>query len=55
MANIIRQWARPAERDNSFYLRMYNIGRPTRQLWFEKQKEEENRRLQPSLYIKFLQ
>ena len=54
MANIIRQWARPAERDNSFYLRMSNIGRPTRQLWFEKQKEEENRRLQPSLYIKFL-
>ena len=54
MANSLKQWARPDKRNNSFHLRMSNIGKPFRQLWFEKQKEEENRRLNPSLYIRFL-
>ena len=54
VANVLKQWARPDKRNEAFHLRMSNVGKPFRQLWFEKQKEEESRRLSPSLYIKFL-
>jgi hypothetical protein len=54
MANVLKQWARPDKTNEAFHLRMSNVGKPFRQLWFEKQKEEESRRLSPSLYIKFL-
>ena len=29
-------WATPSERDNNFTLRMSNIGRPTRQLYYSQ-------------------
>ena len=32
----ILEWSDPSERNSNFSLRMSNIGRPARQLWFEK-------------------
>ena len=49
----LRQWARPSERNASFNIRMSNLGRPSRQLWFEKQYGKEVT-LEPSLLIRFL-
>jgi len=54
MTQVIKEWSQPKARDNKFYLRMSNIGRPARRLWFDKQTEAENRRLEPSLFVKFL-
>ena len=49
----IKSWSTPETRDG-FYLRMSNIGKPARQLWFDKKTELEGKRLAPSLFIKFL-
>ena len=38
----ILSWARPSERDNKFTLRMSNIGRPARQLWYQKRDTSTN-------------
>lgn len=54
MTQVIKEWSQPKARDNKFYLRMSNIGKPARRLWFDKQTEAENRRLDPSLFVKFL-
>ncbi len=54
MTQVIKEWSQPKARDNKFYLRMSNIGKPARRLWFDKQTEAENRRLEPSLFVKFL-
>jgi len=35
-------WARPSERNRSFGLRMSNIGKPARQLWYEKNIPNKN-------------
>ena len=57
MKDALKHWASPPKRDNSLTkgLRMSNIGKPDRQLWYElnspKRKETE---LEPSVYIKFL-
>ena len=32
----LRAWARPSERNSEFTLRMSNVGRPARQLWYEQ-------------------
>ena len=29
-------WARPSKRNSEFTLRMSNVGRPARQLWYEQ-------------------
>jgi len=47
-------WARPSERNSGFSLRMSNIGRPTRQLWYEQNLPSETSVPSPSLQIKFL-
>ena len=57
MKEALKQWAVPLKRDNSLTtgLRMSNIGKPDRQLWYDlnsKQKKEKD--YEPSLYIKFL-
>lgn len=54
MKEVIRSWGAPQKKDNKFYLRMSNIGRPARRLWYDKKTELENKRLEPSLFIKFL-
>ena len=51
--NVIKEWSKPQDR-KGFYLRMSNIGKPARQLWFDQKTESENKRLDPSLFIKFL-
>lgn len=52
MKNVLRHWARPTARDSSFKLRMSNIGKPSRQLWYDN-KSEKSSSLSPSTMIKF--
>jgi len=47
-------WARPSERNSEFSLRMSNVGRPARQLWYEQNIPAESTTPHPSLQIKFL-
>jgi len=47
-------WARPSERNSEFTLRMSNIGRPARQLWYEQNMPTESSGPTPSTQIKFL-
>ena len=51
---VIKEWATPAERNKKFSLRMSNIGKPARQLWFENKYEREDRAIAPDTFIKFL-
>ncbi len=52
MKNVLRHWARPTARDSSFKLRMSNVGKPSRQLWYDN-KSEKSSSLSPSTMIKF--
>ena len=47
-------WATPSERDNNFTLRMSNIGRPARQLWYQKRDELIKSSIDGPTQIKFL-
>ena len=47
-------WARPTPRDSNFNLRMSNIGKPLRRLWYDSRAEGKDGDLSPSLMIKFL-
>ena len=47
-------WARPSDRNAGFSLRMSNVGRPARQLWYEQNLPSETSVPSPSLQIKFL-
>jgi len=53
MKSAIRSWSVPQGREG-FSLRMSNIGRPMRQLWFEKKAAAKDNKLPASLFIKFL-
>jgi len=46
-------WSQPSKRNKEFNLRMSNVGRPARLLWFEKNAEERTPP-SPSTQIKFL-
>jgi len=50
----ILEWAEPSERNSTFSLRMSNVGRPARQLWFEKNKPLENAKPSAATQMKFL-
>ena len=50
----IRSWARPSARNSEFSLRMSNIGRPARQLWYEQNLPSEAAAPSPATQIKFL-
>ena len=50
----LRAWARPSERNSEFTLRMSNVGRPARQLWYEQNLPVETSAHSPSVQIKFL-
>ena len=57
MENIrecIVHWATPQERDRSDSLRMSNIGRGDRRLWFDAHEDSEPTREPPHTFIKFL-
>lgn len=52
MKEVMRHWATPKEQSKG--LRMSNIGRPARQLWYESRDEEDKRPSYAPTYIKFL-
>ena len=54
MKDSILAWARPSERNSEFTLRMSNIGRPARQLWYEQNMPTESSGPTPPTQIKFL-
>ena len=54
MKEALRHWANPTPRDKET-LRMSNIGKPLRQLWFDMKSEtEDTQKIEPHLFIKFL-
>ena len=54
MKKVLHHWANPRPRDKAT-LRMSNIGRPARQLWFDMRSEnKETEKIKPSVFIKFL-
>ena len=54
MKEALRHWANPTPRDTET-LRMSNIGKPLRQLWYDlKSDGEETQPLEPHLFIRFL-
>ena len=54
MKGALRSWARPEKRDSSFTLRMSNIGKPLRRLWFDSHTELGGEKHSPKTFIKFL-
>ena len=52
MAEALLHWAEPKKQTKG--LRMSNIGRPERQLWYEKRDTENENKLSPDTLIKFL-
>ena len=53
MKEVIKQWARPEKRNQEFSLRLSNIGRPARLLWYEKRHNGDTE-INPHTMIKFL-
>jgi hypothetical protein len=54
MKEAIMHWATPRKRDTDFTLRMSNVGKPQRQLWFEKRDEDTKGDVDGPTQIKFL-
>lgn len=54
MKEAIMHWATPRKRDTKFTLRMSNVGKPQRQLWFEKRDENGRGSVNGPTQIKFL-
>ena len=50
----IRHWATPRSRDVDFTLRMSNIGKPLRQLWYDKRSDSQGGTPNGATQIKFL-
>jgi len=53
MKNILIEWSKPYERKKET-LRMSNVGKPNRQLWYDFKSEDEPLPMTPSTQIKFL-
>ena len=53
MKEVLRHWSSPRARDKET-LRMSNIGRPNRQLWFDMKTATEAQPMPPATFIKFL-
>ena len=56
MKDVMRSWANPTKRDSNFSIRMSNVGKGTRRLWFDnkyKNKQSESKP-NPPTQIKFL-
>ena len=53
MNEVIRHWSTPHPRATET-LRMSNIGRPNRQLWFDMKTEQQAQEIPPATFIKFL-
>jgi hypothetical protein len=50
----LKSWAHPEPRNSTETLRMSNIGRPPRQLWYDMNLEDSNTPITPPTFIKFL-
>ncbi len=50
----LMSWAAPSERNKDFTLRMSNVGKPARQLWFEKRDPQGRGLVDGPTQIKFL-
>ena len=53
MKEVLRHWSTPLPR-SSASLRMSNIGRPNRQLWYDLKSKTEPQAMPPATFIKFL-
>jgi len=53
MKEALRHWSTPTERSTGT-LRMSNIGKPNRQLWYDMKYPDESNSITPSTFIKFL-
>ena len=53
MKNVLRNWSSHTVRDSRFTLRMSNVGKPLRQLWYDN-KSEMDSSVTPITMIKFL-
>jgi hypothetical protein len=53
MKDVLRHWSTPTPRSTET-LRMSNIGRPNRQLWYDMKTEQQAQEIPPSTFIKFL-
>ena len=54
MKEAILHWATPRPRDTDFTVRMSNVGKPSRQLWFEKRDPAGRSGVDGATQIKFL-
>ena len=54
MKEAILHWATPRKRDVDFTVRMSNVGKPSRQLWFEKRDPKGRGSVDGATQIKFL-
>ena len=54
MKVALMSWATPRERNKDFTLRMSNIGKPSRQLWYEKRDEQGRGGIDGATQITFL-
>ncbi len=51
---VLLEWIKPSTRSNDFTLRMSNIGKPARQLWYEKKDTGSPRFIDGPTQLKFL-
>ena len=54
MKEAILHWATPRPRDTDFTVRMSNVGKPSRQMWFEKRDPSGRGSVDGATQIKFL-
>jgi hypothetical protein len=54
MREALLSWATPRERDSKFTVRMSNVGKPARQLWYEKRDPQGRGGIDGATQIKFL-
>jgi hypothetical protein len=56
MESALRSWANPTHRDSNFNIRMSNVGKPVRRLWFDNKYKNTHSDSKPSAHtqIKFL-
>ena len=54
MKSVLRSWANPTHRDSNFSIRMSNVGKPVRRLWFDNKYKQSDSKPSAQTQIKFL-
>ena len=54
LKEALRHWANPTKLSSEFSVRMSNLGKPYRQMWFDKNRPATSSRIPPQTFIKFL-